>query len=777
MKHYLDWIPISARVHRRQSRMTRLCIALSVFLIAAIFAMADMEIRTQYIQSARSDGVWHAMFRDVDETRAAIIAARPEVEQSARYAATNYRLDQGYAIAGTQAAICGFDEGFLALFPAIEIVEGAFPQTADEAVVTESVRDRLSLHVGDRLTLDTPGGPMVYTVSGFTGETSMLTQYDAFGLFVNTDAYAAAFGGDTLAQDWACYVRFKPSVRVSDAVRAICGDLGMTEESVGTNAKLLMLTLQSEDPYILKLYAVAGVLAALVLVAGVLMIASSMNSVVARRTAFFGLLRCLGATPGQVTRFVYLEALLWCRSAIPMGLAASVVVVWGLCAMLKALSPGIFAYMPVFGVSVPGLVSGAAIGLATVLLAARDPAGRASRVSPITAAAGYAGAAAPVRGTAWRGRLPVSVLLGFHHAAGSGKNFALMAGSFALSVVLFLSFGMAVDFGHHAIRPLQPYTPDLSLYDGSRCVIPRETAGEIAAHPAVERAYGRSFAYDVPLEVNGEARTCTLISYEENQFAWAEKSLLFGDVDAAVRGEGVLSVYRADLPIEAGESVTLDLPGGMQTVRVAGVISDSPFVSGQNVLFCSEALFEQLIGETRYTIVDIQLKRGATDGDVKAIRALWGAGLTFSDRRMSNGEARGAYYAFAVFVYGFLAIIVLISAVGIVNGIHMSVFARMRQLGAMRAIGMADAQVTAMIACEAGTYALAGIALGSAAGIPIQRALYMSAITSRWGTPWSPPLVPLAVIAGVIGLSVLLAVAGPSRMIRAASIVDTIGEG
>ena len=54
MKHYLDLIPISARLHRKQTRMTRLCIVLSVFLITVIFSMADMEMQTQMVQAVKS---------------------------------------------------------------------------------------------------------------------------------------------------------------------------------------------------------------------------------------------------------------------------------------------------------------------------------------------------------------------------------------------------------------------------------------------------------------------------------------------------------------------------------------------------------------------------------------------------------------------------------------------------------------------------------------------------------------------------------------------------
>ena len=45
MKSYLSLVPISAKVRRRQNRMTILCIIFAVFLVTAIFSVADMAIR------------------------------------------------------------------------------------------------------------------------------------------------------------------------------------------------------------------------------------------------------------------------------------------------------------------------------------------------------------------------------------------------------------------------------------------------------------------------------------------------------------------------------------------------------------------------------------------------------------------------------------------------------------------------------------------------------------------------------------------------------------
>ena len=50
VKHNLSPIPISAKVQKRQNRMTLLCIIISVLLVTTIFSMADMAIRMEKIQ-------------------------------------------------------------------------------------------------------------------------------------------------------------------------------------------------------------------------------------------------------------------------------------------------------------------------------------------------------------------------------------------------------------------------------------------------------------------------------------------------------------------------------------------------------------------------------------------------------------------------------------------------------------------------------------------------------------------------------------------------------
>ena len=115
---------------------------------------------------------------------------------------------------------------------------------------------------------------------------------------------------------------------------------------------------QSDDSFMAQVYTVAIILFFLVLMAGVLMIASSMNTNVAQRTEFFGMVRCIGATPKQVMQLVRKEVMNWCRFAIPLGVIGGMVLVWVLCFILRQLSPQYFGGMPAFSISYPSIIAG-----------------------------------------------------------------------------------------------------------------------------------------------------------------------------------------------------------------------------------------------------------------------------------------------------------------------------------------------------------------------------------------------------------------------------------
>ena len=783
MKHYLDLVPISAKVHRKQSRMSVFCIVLAVFLVTAIFGMADMFIRSQIIKTQIETGDWHIGIRNITNEDAAVIAARSDVEELVPYDVLNFRGDEGYTLNGTESLICGSDENLFTKILSDIIAEGSFPQTDDEAMVSVNAKDMLDLSIGDYIAVKMSDGTEIsFKVSGFVENTANLMSSDSYGVFITTEKFHEITSGDkegaSSENSTFYYVQFSNTRNVQSKISELKSQFGLSDEQVTENLKLLGLLGQSSDSFMVQVYISAAVLFVLVLFAGTLMIASSLNSNVAQRTEFFGLMRCVGATPKQVMRLVRKEALRWCRFAIPAGVLSGMVVIWILCFILRYLSPEFFGEIPGFSISMPSIFAGIIVGLLTVFLAARSPAKRASKVSPLAAVSGNANDLQPIRkavNTKW---LKIDTSLGIHHAKSSHKNFVLTVGSFALSITLFLSFSVTIAFMNHTLTPLYPWAPDISIVSSDNsCSIDRAFVDELKENPAVDAVYGRMFAYDVPVTVNGIQKTAMLVSYEQKQFEWASDYLQSGSLETVQNELNTgLTVYDSQDIMQVGDTAVMELGGQTAAIQIAGCLSASPFhnTGGAGMIIVSENTFRQLTGEENYTIIDMQLSSGVTDENVNTIHRDYGTGFDFIDKRMDNSSTRGVYYCVWLFLYGFLALIALITIFNVINSIALSVSARTNQYGAFRAIGLSTHQLSRMIIAEATTYAFTGCIVGTLIGLFCNKVLFGLLINYKWGEPWTIPWVELGIIVLIMVISVCLAVRGPIKKMQNMSIVDTI---
>ncbi len=777
MKNYLELVPLYAKAHRKQNRMSVFCIFLSVLLVTTIFGMADLYCKSQILKTKQEDGNWHIMLKNISDADAKLIAARPEVKVVSSYGTLNYQLDKGYQIAGKDTVICGSDASFLDEIYANAISEGTFPKTSQEVLVSGNVKKELGLSIGSPLAIQHHGTESVYTISGFADDLPMILSKDIYGVFMNTAAFHAFYpdvtdGSDSYDDNRCFLVQFRSHRNLRSTIDDIKTQFGLSQEQVGEQAMLLGLLGQSDEgnQLMMILYAAAAVLSSLVLLAGILMIAGSLNSTVSGRTQFFGMLRCVGATPGQIMRIVYKEALGLCTYAIPASIFSGMVIIWILCAVLRFLSPLYFSTMPVFAVSLPSIAAGAVIGILTVLLASRTPAKRASKASPLAAVSGNASQMTPVRSAANTALCKIETALGIHHAKASRRNLLLVSASFALSIILFLSFSTTIDFMKHAVKALSPWTPDLSITASAD--IDSSVLHALQENPAVKRAYGRMFAYNLPTMANGREDTAVLISYDAQQFAWAEKYLLNGSVTEVQTQTGTGLIvsspqYNNHTQMKTGDRISLTIHGKTIEMTIAGMVSECPFNTPEgDIILCSEDTFMQLTGESAYTIIDIQLNRTALDSDIASIRALAGAGCTISDRRMSNQSVLGANYSYQLFLYGFLVLIALVTVCNIINCVAMSTEARMKQYTVLRAVGMSNGQLVKMIAAETITYAAAGGISGTALGLLLNKKLYEFLVTYRWNDPWQVPLGELCLIVGIVAVSVICAMYHPVRKIQ-----------
>lgn len=777
MRSYLSLIPISAKVRKRQNRMTILCVIISVLLVTTIFGVSDMIIRRESEELHRKHGNWYIKLEDISPEIAEEISQRTDVTAVGWSEVFNSDAEQPYYIGEKKAALYGADSIYLTrLSNALE--EGSYPQNDHEVMLSSNAKLALDVQTGDSVTIQTPAGSVDFTISGFGSDDRDYYQGQTYmaAVYMTRAAFTSIMEQNGVTPEPVCYVQFQDASKVSDAVAEIMQQYGLPDGSVSENIAVMGIAGRSSNKSMINVYGIAAVLFILVLLAGVLMISGSMNSNVSQRMKFFGMMRCIGASREQIIRYVRLEALNWCKTAVPFGLLLGTGASVGICAVLHYGIGGEWENIPVFAVSPIGLFSGAVVGIVTVLLAAQAPAKRAAKVSPMAAVSGnmeMASSAGCSKGLSV-GSGKVETMLGVHHATASKKNWFLMTASFSLSIILFLSFSVGLDFLHELIPSLRSWQPDITLTGyANEPVISQSLSDTIRFIPGVEHVFGSSYIENVPAVSSRQGIDhVNLTSYSTYLLDSAKDSLMQGDLSEIYGYSGkVMTVQNKDNPLKVGDTIEI----ADQKVEIVCAISEGLY-PGEYSVICSQETFTRLTGEENYSMIGVQLGKNATDETVKQISSLAGSNVIFADMRESNQSDANTYLAAKFVMYSFLAVIAMITLFYMVNSISMSVTARMKQYGAMRAVGMDGKQLTRMIAAEAFTYAISGLFVGCGAGIVISRFLYIRLITRYFGTAWKLPVQMLAIIVVFDIGAAVTAVYAPTKRIREMAVTATINE-
>lgn len=353
MKSYLSLVPISGKVRKRQNRMTIFCIIISVLLVTAIFSVADMFIRTQSEGLQHKHGNWHIQLKNISQDTAEEISQRPDVAAIGWSETFNADADQPYYIGDKKATLYGADSIYLAeLVNALE--EGSLPQNDNDIMLSSNAKLALDVKIGDHVTVKTPSGNTDFTVCGFGSDDAEYYQGQTYlvAVYMTRDAYISIMEQNNIPINPICYIRFQDVSKASGIIAKIRKQYDLPEEDISENTAIMGLAGQSSNE--------------------------------SQRTKFFGMMRCIGASRQQIIRYVRLEALNWCKTAVPAG-----------------------------------LISGAMVGIVTVLLAAQSPAKHASKVSPMAAVSGNSDTALSARHTTKRNIRKVERTLGIHHATTS----------------------------------------------------------------------------------------------------------------------------------------------------------------------------------------------------------------------------------------------------------------------------------------------------------------------------------------------------------------------
>ena len=572
---------------------------------------------------------------------------------------------------------------------------------------------------------------------------------------------------------------------------------------------------------------VLQVFAGIALFVGMFLIFNTFSMLIAQRTRELALMRALGASRGQVTRSVLLEALLVGLVSSVGGFLLGIGVAVGLKGLLGALGIDLPSGRTV--IELRTFVVCLLVGVLVTCIAALIPARRASSVAPVQAMreAGPAEDRSLGRRAIAGG---VLLLLGV---------LALVAGLGGSGIAL-VGLGAAVSFvGVTVLSPLfarpivgllgQPFAklgvPGV-LGRGNAMRSPRRTSATAAAlmvglalvaaistlgasvKKSVVHTVAVSFGADFVLHteqfqpfspaaakgLEGKAALAAVAAFRQgnarvgkagkvsvqgvNPTALTQVLTLDavqGDLATLSQGELAVSETEAsNLGVKVGEQVPVEWARtGTHPVTVGAVYADNQFAGGYLV---SDATYDANVTNQQLVVIAVKAAPGVALPMARAaiMSALTGfPNITVQDEAQFVKSQGNQIDTLLNIVMILLALSVVIAMLGIVNTLALSVVERTRELGLLRAVGLQRRQLRQMIYAESIIIAVYGALLGIAIGLAFGYALTL-ALHDQGVTEFAVPVVRLAVVLLVAAVGGILAAALPARRAARLNVLEAV---
>ena len=705
----------------------------------------------------------------------------------------------------------------------LSLREGRAPERAGEVGIDVATARKAKLSIGDRVTILFEGPPETFRVTGLLG----------FGTADNlAGATLAAFDTATAQRVLHAEGKFDtidvvgdpgvPAVALRNRIAAVLpkGVQAVTgAEASQEAAKQVKEGLSFFQTALL-------VFAGIALFVGTFIIFNTFSIIVAQRTRELGLLRALGASGGQVTASVLVEAVLVGVLASVVGLALGVLLAVG----LKALLAGFGLSLPSSGLQfLPRTIwVSLVVGTVVTLVAAVSPARRAATIPPIAAMRDVPAPAASLRRRSIVGSVVTALGLG-----------ALLFGLFGsiAQPIRYVGLGVALIFvGVAMLAPLvaRPLSRGigaplartfrvpgrLGRENASRN--PRRTASTASAlmiglglvtfvsifgqsvktsvsdvlastlradfilssdqftgfTPSVAQRVGDLPGVGAVSEVRGTQDSRVKIRGKTQFVSGVDPATIGRVMDLDVSSGSIRALARGGLAVQAdqattygwkaGDRIRVQFPsGGARRVPLVAIFDANTFIGDYLV---STATFDREYTEHLDQAVLLTTARGVAPdtlrGRLEAATTQFG-NVKVQDQAQYRADQAKQIDTLLGLVTALLLLAIVIALFGIVNTLALSIFERIREIGLLRAVGMTRRQVRGMIRWEAVIIAVFGAVLGLAVGLFFAWAL-VQALKDQGITAFAVPVGQLVTYLVLAALAGVLAAVWPAR--RAARI-------
>lgn len=662
------------------------------------------------------------------------------------------------------------------------IVEGRAPAAATEVVIDPATAEKGGYQLGEKVSVATPqDGVVSFTLVG-TGTYGGGTTAGASYLFFTLDEmrHIAVDGAAGYTGAWLTTAPTADPESVADQVKSLVAP----QFSVQTGRQMADQAREQLDVGLGFVNVFLLTFAGISLLVAMLLIFNTFSILIAQRSHELALLRAMGATRRQVRGAVLLEAAAVGAVGATLGVALGYGLSWVILMGLDAVGIDLGVALPPF--SWQAVAAGYAIGIVVTVGAALMPAVRASATRPVEAmgsstqsgmekldTAQFIGVALVELGLAAvvvAVLLPVSAPLVWFGAGAAALviGVAMSAAILGAPVVWVLGLGYRRAFGEvgvlahrNAVRqPRRTAATAATLMIGVALVtivailassttgslerrLTADQRGDFVVAPIAYQPFDASVRASVTAvpgvadafafrrsqaKVSGVPGHVTLGGADSQALARATNlHLVAGGLTAEGQAKPALvsSSFAEDNSIGIGELIDVTGTVGTQQVLVTGIHQDDQTPSLGDVIV-EENVFAKISDDALLSRIIVFTAPGADQATVK--RDLQEAvaqvpTVAVSDVHEFTQERIDQFSQLFGVIYALLALAVVVSVLGIVNTLGLSVLERTREIGLLRAVGLTRPQTRRLITLESVMVTTLGAILGVVLGLILGAAL------------------------------------------------------
>lgn len=732
----------------------------------------------------------------------------------------------------------------------LEVSDGDWPAAADEIALPEDVAGRLGVGLGDvvsssRWVMDSEPTKLEDGSETYEGQEA-IDKLTVVGLVEDPfDAYSAMGGAavvsaPTLSQ-WLAdesgpegppgagtiVVALDDPAAVESVRTALADAVPAATDVTTTEEHAEQVVAQMSGGQDLVFLVFVLTFAAVALVVAGLVIANTFQVLVAQRSRTLALLRCVGASTGQLYRSVLLEAAILGTLASLAGIVLGTALVQAGLMIAPAFELGV-PLPETVTLSAPVFIAPLAVGILVTLVAALAPARAASRVAPLAAlrptdaptlrkgAGRLRAVLATLMTVGGFASLALGVALGMQGRIDIGLLAAVGGGSVSLIGMIVGSVFWLPKVAAGIGRLVGAAGPSARLAAANTLRNPRRTAatstalligvtlvgmmttGAASARTTLDNELDAQFPVDVDVAtttydgdqlaampgavndaVDGVAGLRSTATVTEASLTTAGEEQWIPAV--AVTPDELRGVVNTPDDFDALQPGTLVVPDGvaknyglegLDDLELTGPGGATTLdVVGVDAQYAYAFLVPQDLATIHPDLEPNRIWASVADGrDVGDTVAAVQDAVSTTDEvvEVTGAVVQRQSYQQVIdvilgIVVGLLAVAVVIALIGVANTLSLSVIERTRENAMLRAIGLSKAQLRSMLAIEGMLIAGVGAVLGVVLGLLYGWAGATTALSSMGDVPLVVPWADIATVLGVALVAGLVASVVPAR--------------